>query len=316
MAAPSARAAGPDDPQTRQTGPVPSAAAIERIIPWTARLAWVLVLVVGDPAIDGATADRSDAVRAVARFGGGALWLVGVAAMAIPAVVSLTATRAIVPIAVPVAAATWLTGADPVDSVPMLGVGLLAAVLVFSADFGRAFVQASAYGEEDRHLLRPPPAYAAMSGLTWAVCVAALLTGPLLLAARSWIAGVALTALAIGGVAWSWRRWHRLARRWFVIVPVGLVVHDHLVLAETLMLRRNEITALRLAPADTEAADLTGPAAGHAIEIVTPSPVTAIFAATPSEPRGRAIHLTSCLVGPTRPGRALRSAAARRLPVG
>jgi hypothetical protein len=107
-----------------------------------------------------------------------------------------------------------------------------------------------------------------------------------------------------------------LSQRWFVVVPVGLVVHDHLVLAETMMLRRQEIRTLRLARADTEAADLTGPAAGHAVEIVTTEPVTAIRAARPSVPRGSAIHLTACLISPSRPGRALRAAGARQLPVG
>ena len=100
-------------------------------------------------------------------------------------------------------------------------------------------------------------------------------------------------------------RWHRLSRRWLVVVPVGLVVHDPLVLGETLMLRRNEIGSVALARASTEAADLTGPAGGHAVEISTTQPVTAIFASTPSEPGGRAIHLTACLVAPTRPGRAI-----------
>jgi hypothetical protein len=95
-----------------------------------------------------------------------------------------------------------------------------------------------------------------------------------------------------------------------------LVIHDHLVLAETLMLRRAEIGRLHLAPAGTEAADLTGPAAGHAIEILTTESVTAIRAATPAKPTGTAIHLTACLVSPTRPGAALAAAGARRLPVG
>ena len=82
------------------------------------------------------------------------------------------------------------------------------------------------------------------------------------------------------------------------------------------MIRRQELTRLRLAPADTTAADLTGPAPGHAVEIATAEPVTAIFAASPAEPRGRVIHMSAGLIGPTRPGAALRSAGARRLPVG
>ena len=82
------------------------------------------------------------------------------------------------------------------------------------------------------------------------------------------------------------------------------------------MVRRNELAGLRLAPADTQAADLTGPATGHAVELLTRQPVTAILAATPAQPRGTAIHLTGGLVSPTRPGQVLAAAKARRLPVG
>ena len=114
----------------------------------------------------------------------------------------------------------------------------------------------------------------------------------------------------------GWPRWHRLSRRWFVIVPIGVVIHDPLVLAETVMLRRQEIAGIRLAPAGTEAADLTGPASGHAIEVSTHEPTTVIFAATPKAPRGTAIHLRACLIAPSRPGQVLHGAMRRRLPVG
>ena len=49
-----------------------------------------------------------------------------------------------------------------------------------------------------------------------------------------------------------------------VVVDTG---PDPVVLADTLMLRSDQIASMRLAPADTAAADLTGPASGHAIEI-------------------------------------------------
>lgn len=288
----------------------------DRLAPWLLRSGWVAVLVLGGNAIDSATSDRSTGVAQAATWGAGAIWLIGVAAMAVPAVVSLTATRIVTPLAVLAAAAAWLSGASAAEGASALGVAAVTTVVALSATIGRIFVQASAYGEEDRHLLRPPPAYLLAVLVTWALFAVSVLTGPLLIAAGRWLLGglVCGSALAVG--VWAWPRWHRLSRRWLVIVPVGLVIHDQVVLAETVMLRRQEIAGVRLAPSDTEAADLTGPAAGHALEITTVEPVTAIFAATPSEPRGRAIHLTACLVSPTRPGRALTAAAGRRLPVG
>ncbi len=244
------------------------------------------------------------------------LWLAGVAATAVPAVVTLTAARAIVPLSVPAAALAWFAGAGAVDGSAFVTSALVAAAIVGSAELGRAFVQASAYGHEDRHLLRPPVAYLVASAVTWALWATVVISGPLLLAAERWVLGTIASVLVIAGAVWAWPRWHRLSRRWFVLVPVGVVVHDHVVLAETLMVRRQELQALRLAPATTEAADLTGPASGHAVELLTSEAVTAIMAGTPAEPRGKVIHLTGCLVSPSRPGRMLSAARERKLPVG
>jgi hypothetical protein len=296
------------------TDAVPTTSLLDRLLPWTLRLSWVVVLVVGGPAIDGATADPQvgDIVR-YAAFGG---WLVGVVAMAVPAITSLTAVRVVVPLSVPAAAAAALAGTPASDAAAFVVTSLVATVIAFSADLGRVFAQASAYGEEDRHLLRPPAAYALASVVTWVVWALLLISSTVLLAHRQWIVGGLDAIGAIAGGVLGWPRWHRLSRRWFVIVPIGVVIHDPLVLAETVMLRRQELAGIRLAPADTEAADLTGPATGHAVEISTHESTTVIHAATPKTPRGTAIHLRSCLVAPSRPGRALRAAAAKRLPVG
>jgi hypothetical protein len=310
---------GATTPYGGKLSPVPSrptAHRIERIVPWLLRGAWIAVVLFAIPAVDAAFDDQPDTVHTVARVAGGALWLIGVAAMAVPAVVSLTATRIVVPLSVPVSLATTLLGADAAIAAGFVGTSLAAAFLAASAPLGRAFVQASAYGDEDRHLLRPPLAYLVAVVITWVTWAAALLVGPVLLADRRWLPGTILCAVAVAGVMWAWRRWHRLARRWFVLVPTGVVVHDQLVLGETLMVRRNELAALRLAPAGTEALDLTGPAAGHAVELVTRAPTTAILAGSPKQPRGRALHFTACLVSPTRPGRFLAAAGARRFPVG
>jgi hypothetical protein len=283
---------------------------------WLVRAAWVAVLVVATPAIDTATGGRGDAVADVARYGGAAIWLAGVVALSVPAVVTLTAARVVVPLSVPAAAVALAAGADNAQAAGFVVAAVVATALVLSAELGRSFVQASAYGDEARYPLRPPLAYSMAAVLTWVLWAAALLSGPLLLADHRWIAGAALTAIAVGLGWWGWPRWHKLARRWFVIVPVGVVVHDHVVLAETLMVRRNDLAGLRLAPADTQAADLTGPATGHALELLTHEPVTAILAASPKQPGGTAIHLTGALVSPTRPGQVLAAARSRRMPVG
>ena len=289
---------------------------LERAIPWALRLVWIGVLVVGGAALDEATASSTDTFADVVRYAAFAGWFAGVCSMALPAVVSLTAARLIVPVGVPVAVLALVGGADTTSGLAFLTLTLLAAVVAHAALFGRVFVQASAYGDEDRYLLRPPAAYALASLLSWVVWAGLSIAAVLLLADRNWVAGVLVGVAAVAGGVLGWPRWHRLSRRWFVIVPSGVVIHDHLVLAETVMLRRQEIAGIRLAPADTEAADLTGPASGHAIELSTHEPTTVIVAATPKVPRGTAIHLRACLIAPSRPGQVLHGAMRRRLPVG
>ncbi|HRB05169.1 MAG TPA: hypothetical protein PLP26_17470, partial [Ilumatobacteraceae bacterium] len=108
---------------------------------------------------------------------------------------------------------------------------------------------------------------------------------------------------------------HRLSMRWLVVVPAGIVVHDAVTLGETLMMQRGNVAVAHLAAADTQAADLTGPAAGHALEIVLREMELVVLAATVAEPKGKALHVQSILVAPSRPGRALNALAEGKIPV-
>lgn len=288
---------------------------LTRLMPWAARVSWIIVAVIGGGAIEAAVDGRSTAVVWTATVGAWGLWALAALGLVIASVWSLTVVRVVVPLAVATAIAAAFGGAPAIE-VALLGAPALVAVMaVMSAEFGRQYVQASAYGDEERFPLRIPAAAgfaAILAWLLWAPCVIA---GPLSIAADGWLVGVILGALAIAGGVFLGPRWHRLSERWFVLVPAGIVVHDPVVLADTFPLRTAQVSSIRLAPADTEAADLTGPASGYAIEVSTTESVTAVFAFTPSDPNGRAIHLRSFLISPSRPGLALRSARERGLPV-
>lgn len=283
---------------------------------WTTRLVWIVVGVAGWSMIEGLDLGGVSA-GTVAVLAGGA-WILGVGGLSIPAVLTLTLARVAVPTSVPALGAIALAGDDisPDATVTAVIAALVATVIVVQPEFGRHYVQASAYGREERYLLRAPPSYLLAAIVAWLVAVAAGVGAALAFGQGIWWLGAVLTSLMVATTTFSWPRWHRLSRRWLVLLPSGVVVHDHLVLAETLMIPRPDVVGLRLAPADTEAADLTGPAGGHAVELLTRDPVTAIRAATPAQPRGSALHLQACLVAPTRPGRALAAAQAYQLPVG
>ena len=285
------------------------------VTPWVARSAWILVAVIGGSAVESAVDGRSSAVAWTAAIGGWGLWAAGALALAIASVWSLTVVRIVVPMSLITTISAGIGGAPAIDLVLLGGPTVVAAAAVTTAEFGRQWVQASAYGDEERFPLRFPVGAGLAAIISWLVWAPALIAGPLLVAARSWFAGVPLCVLAIAGAVLLGPRWHRLSLRWFVLVPAGVVVHDPVVLADTFPLRTAQVASIGLAPADTQAADLTGPASGYAIEVATTESVTAVFAFTPADPNGTAIHLRSFLIAPSRPGRALRSARARGLPV-
>jgi hypothetical protein len=288
---------------------------LARVTSWVARIAWIVVAVVGGTAVESAVDDRSSAVAWTAAVGGWGLWAVGALGLAIASVWSLTVARVTVPLALVATVAAGVGGAPAVDLLLLGGPAIIAVAAVMTAEFGRQYVQASAYGDEERFPLRVPVGAGLAAVVAWALWATVAIVGPLLIAAESWVVGVLLCALAVAGVVLLGPRWHRLSKRWFVLVPAGVVVHDPVVLADTFPLRTAQVASIGLAPADTQAADLTGPASGYAVEIATTESVTTVFAFTPAEPNGTAIHLRSFLIAPSRPGRALRSARARGLPV-
>ena len=101
-----------------------------------------------------------------------------------------------------------------------------------------------------------------------------------------------------------------------MLVPAGIVVHDPVVLADTLMMpRRTSPGALDELGAPTEAADLTGPTPGLAVELRCKR---SDRRAGPDDgaPRGSAVHLTALVVSPTRPGAVVKASAAAGYPTG
>jgi hypothetical protein len=287
---------------------------LSRALPWVARVAW-LAVVAGGGALQAAVDERSDGVRWVTGIGGWALWGSVVVALLIPSTFSLAWIRVVGPLTI-VAAIGTLVGGAPAGDVALLTVpSLIALAAFFSPEVGRWMVQQSAYGDEDRLPLRAPVAAGAAAVVSWSVWAAAIVIGPLALGASNLAVGIPLTVIAVALSAYVGPRWLLMAKRWLVLVPAGLVVHDPIVLADTLMVKTNQLQTIRLAPADTEAADLTGPTSGYAIEISTTESVSTVFSFTPQEPNGKAIHMTGFLVAPSRPGAALLRATERGLPV-
>ena len=283
---------------------------------WLVRALWMLQPLAFVPLLTHATEHLAPSGRMLVAVAAWAMWAAVLLAAFVPSTVSLTAARIMVPlqlIAVAVCAAAgvtavWLTAAA--------GASVIALLVWFSGETGVAFAQGSAYGAEQRFPLKPPVPLLIPMLVSWLVTAAAALSAIVLLANRIWIVGAVLLGIALAASRFVAPRFHQLARRWFVVVPVGLVVHDPMMLTENALFRSAQLAAVHLAPADTEAADLTGGTAGVVVEIVLHQMDTIVKTGTRDNPTGTALHVLSILVSPTRPGKALQAAAARRIPVG
>jgi hypothetical protein len=285
--------------------------AVHRALLWSLRAAWAALPLLAGPSFATALHDTSRPVQLTAAVGLWAGWAAGLLLTLVPTPASLTLLRTLAP-AVPIATAVAFVREPGLGAGVALAGASFAAVLAFTAEVGQQFVQGGAYGDERRFLLRPPGALVlGPLEILWLATVGGLAVGALLLAAGAWLPGGLLVALGAVLAIPVIRRFHGLSRRWLVLVPAGVVLHDHLLLVETALVRRQQLRSAALALADSEAADLTGGALGVAVELRFVEPQTLIVAGSSRSRTGTAIHAVAVLVSPTRPGAALAALSAQ-----
>jgi hypothetical protein len=242
-------------------------------------------------------------------------WAAVLVALAVPSTVSLTAARLGAPLAIATALALAISGdSDNGAWITLLCASAAAVGVLFTAEIGSVYIQGSAYGSERRIALRPPAWVAVVVPVLWLIAAACLIGGVALLGGdHPWLAlpvlvvGVAVAALLS-------RACHQLSRRWLVLVPAGLVVHDPMVLADTVMIPRTALRSVGPALIDTVSSDITANANGLVIEITVTEAIDIALAGRPGKPGATALVTNGLLVSPSRPGRFLQLASEHRLP--
>jgi len=286
-------------------------------VPWLLRGLWIALPFTVGPALADALHTAGDPVRTVASLGLWVGWAVGVAASLVPHPLSLTALRLVAPAVVVATLAGAAAGSPSALAVVW---ALVTAAWSFTPGIGATWVNGPAYPNERRYLLRAPGTL--LAGpllLAWGLALAGVGAGPLLLAARQWVAGGLAVAVGLP-VAWLLvRSMHNLSRRWAVFVPAGMVLHDPLTLLDPVLLQRS--TVARVGPAgagaDREGSgvlDLSQRAPGLALEMALREE-TSFTVLVPGRKEGRPETTTRFLFTPTRPGAVLDEARRRRLPV-
>ena len=238
--------------------------------------------------------DASRSVAWVVLTWGWFLWTGVGASLLVPSPISLTIMRTVVPLSVVVSV---------VASQPLaVFCSVVALIVCTSPVFVDAMVQGGAYGDETRFALRTPLPYVVPAVIAWLLYTAALIGGSLFLAARQYIFGAVLVAIGILLSRTIPRRLHRLARRWLVLVPVGIVVHDHLVLHETIMAHSGKILSVTRTSDVGEAADLTGGVVGDRITIALTEADKVVLSAITAKALGttEALHVKMFCIAPRR----------------
>jgi hypothetical protein len=291
---------------------------VTNIGPWAVRATWLLLALAAGPALADALDDASRPVQVVASAGLWAGWAVVLLATLVPRALSLTVVRIAAPAAVAATVAAAVAGPAGADDVVAIAAAVATTVAAWSAPTTDAFVDGSSYGDERRFGLRVPRrVLLGPAPVAWLLAVVVPAVAALLLAARLWVPG-ALAAVAGAAGAWLGApALHRLSRRWLVLVPAGLVVHDHLTLPDPILLRRPTLAGVGPAsPGDEPGCiDLAADAGGLPIAVRlrdrTELPVAV------GNGRARRVETVAAdglLVRPVRPGAFLATAADRRLP--
>ena len=277
------------------------------------RLAWLTLPFTTGGVLADALDDRSTAVQLTAALLAWTAWAVVLVGLLVRRPVSLTALRLVAPLAFAGCVVAALDVGRGLVALALTGVPL---VLAFLPETGSWLINGAAYGDERRYPLRAPGALlAGPLELTWVAFAAAVTAGPLLLAARSWVAGALLTLVGVIVAVGAARAMHALSMRWAVLVPAGLVLKDHMTLLDPVLFLRKDIAAVGPAPADTEALDLTARSPGLAVELRLTEAATLLLV-KPAQKETSAVHAWSLLFTPTRPGALLADAGTRRMPVG
>jgi hypothetical protein len=298
---------------SRRHGVGAAGRSVDRILPWVVRLVWVGLPFTAGPVLAAALDDASRPVQLVGASGLWAGWAVGVAATFVALPVSLTALRVLAPAAL---VATVLAAAGGHASALALAWTGAAAGWIFHPDWGARCVNGPAYPNERRFLLRcPGPLLFGPLAVAWAATVTGLAAGPLLLAARRWVWGAVLTLVGVPLAALLLRGMHDLSRRWAVMVPAGLVLHDPMTVVDPVLFRRQSVTRLGPALEGTDALDLTQKSPGLALELALDEEAQ-LALVRPGHKLGPTTKARRILFTPTQPGALLDEAGHRRFPIG
>jgi hypothetical protein len=281
---------------------------------WCARLAWAVLPITTGSALADALNGWSTApatVTAVLLWGA---WVAGLVALLAPRPWGLTLLRVAAPVAV-LATIAAAPSTSTANAIVATASALLAAVLTLAPPFAQATGNALAYGDEVRFPLSiPTPLLLLPVPLAVVLVGAGVATGPLLLADGHVVFGILAVVVGLPLAAFLVRSLHALSRRWFVMVPAGVVIVDPLILLDPVLMQRDELDGIgptRPDPALERALDLRLGSRAGSVTIALTEPAS--FSRRRGRTDGAIVDTDIVLIAPIRRAEVMATADARRL---
>jgi hypothetical protein len=252
---------------------------------------------------------RSTTIQLVGMASAWLIWGLIVLASFISHPISLTVLRMGTPIVAGFLAFIAATDQGSTLQIITASIGFAVLLISFSAEIGGRYVQASAYGDERRFLLRPPVAFVAPVVISVVIVDFFIVATPMFFATQIWLAGIFSFIGLAACIKFLAPRIHQLSRRWLVFVPAGFVVHDEIVLSINLMIKKQELVDIQLARDDTQAADLSALTWGVPLELSFSKTLDVSLTAIGARhlKAVSTIQATSIIIAPSRPGAVLRA---------
>ncbi len=176
-----------------------------------------------------------------------AAWVAGLVALVALHPWSFTVLRVVVP-ATLIGVVVGMRSATIALALLALVHALAVCAVCLHGSVARECAQGGAYGDEVRLPLRTPPLLCLVLAIVVPLVIASICTGPLLLADRRYVPGAIFTVVGFALAAVLARSLHSLSRRVIVFVPAGFVLSDPLTMPDPVLLPREKVAAIALAP--------------------------------------------------------------------
>jgi hypothetical protein len=221
------------------------------------RAVWLALPLTSGPAASHALAGWPTAPRVLGAVFLWLAWGAGVVALLAPRPAGLTIVRVIAPaFGLLAIVALARDDASTLSAIGAVAGTVAASALVAEPVLALASANGIVYGDERRFPLRTPPAlYLGPVPVARAAVAAGPVTGPLLLADGELLWGLVALALGFPLALLAFRSLQELARRWFVLVPAGVVVVDPMTLADPVLVVRRRVRVLGPRPATDPVAE-------------------------------------------------------------